>query len=147
MSLRTILVVMTSSDLNIDLTRKSLFYKSCRSFIKLSNAVCRLSLRFVVFDIWREAEKAPHPIWSLSEPVKGDKENLGLDYQILNLSRFFWMHIAAAYFQARSNRLLMNSYALRTYLNLRTVKMWNRFTTLSSFTLPILEAYNQNLRN
>ena len=46
-TLRTMLFVMTSGDLNIDLT--TFFYKSCNSFNKLSNAVCRLLLRFMFF--------------------------------------------------------------------------------------------------
>ena len=50
MSLSTIVFVMTSGDLNINLTQKS-FYKSCMSINELSNAVFRLSLRFVVFEI------------------------------------------------------------------------------------------------
>ena len=49
--LYTMLFVMTSGNLNIDLTQKKLFYKSCRPFNELSNAACRLSLLFVVFEV------------------------------------------------------------------------------------------------
>ena len=50
-SLSTILFVITFGDLNIDLTQKKVIYKSCRPFNEISNAVCRLSLRLVVFEI------------------------------------------------------------------------------------------------
>ena len=46
-SLSTILYVVASGDLNIALTQTSV-NKSCRSANELSNAVCGLSLRFVV---------------------------------------------------------------------------------------------------
>ena len=49
-SLCAMLFVMTSGDLNIDLTQK-VSYKSYRSFNDLSNPVCRLSLPFAVFEI------------------------------------------------------------------------------------------------
>ena len=49
----TMLYVMTSGedDLNIDLTPKKVLSKSYRSFNEISNAVCCLSLQFVVFEI------------------------------------------------------------------------------------------------
>ena len=49
---------MTSGDLDIDLSRKCLS-KSCRSFNDLSNAVCRLSIRCVIFYIWRGPKRPP----------------------------------------------------------------------------------------
>ena len=49
-SLSTILFVITSGDVNIDRDPKRFFYKCCKSFDELSNAVCRLSLRFVDFE-------------------------------------------------------------------------------------------------
>ena len=56
----TMLFVMTSGDLNIDLTQKCFFfYKTCRFFNELSNAVCRLSLRIMAFEICRGAERPP----------------------------------------------------------------------------------------
>ena len=61
--------LMNSGDLNIDPTQKS-FYKSCRPFNELVNALFRLSLGFVVFKIWRGPENAPRPILSLSEPAR-----------------------------------------------------------------------------
>ena len=68
-SLCTMLFVMTSGNINIDLNQK-VIYKTCRSFNALSNAVCRLSLRFVVFEIWRRLKRPPCPIPSLSEPAR-----------------------------------------------------------------------------
>ena len=46
--------------------------KSCRSLTDLSNTVCRLSLRCLVFEIWRGGgEKAPpRPESNLSEPAR-----------------------------------------------------------------------------
>ena len=49
---------------------KNVSYKSCRSSNEPSNAICSLSLQFVVFVIWRGAEKAPCPIPSFSEPAR-----------------------------------------------------------------------------
>ena len=72
-SLSTILFVITSGDLNIDLTQKKVFfYKTCRSFNEQSNEACRLSLRFMVFEIWwgGGGRKALRPILSLSEPAR-----------------------------------------------------------------------------
>ena len=50
LSLCTMLFVMTSGDLNIDLT-KMLFKKLVGPSTNYQNAVCRLSLRLVVFVI------------------------------------------------------------------------------------------------
>ena len=50
---------------------KNMILKSrIKSFNGLSNTVWRLSLRFVVFEIWRGAEKGPSPISNLSEPTR-----------------------------------------------------------------------------
>ena len=70
-TLLTMLFVMTSGDLNIDLTQKSFFYKSCSAFNELSNAVCRLSLRLVFFFRSEgEPKRFPRPISRLSEPAR-----------------------------------------------------------------------------
>ena len=53
-----ILCLMTSADLNIDLTW-FFFVKSCRYVTDLSNAVCRWSLRCLVFEIWRGPNPPP----------------------------------------------------------------------------------------
>ena len=53
------LFVMTSGYLNIDLTQKSFFYKSCGAFNELSNAVCRLSLGFVFLDLKGSRKGSP----------------------------------------------------------------------------------------
>ena len=61
---------MTSGDLNINLTQKRFFYKSCRSFKELSNAVCSLSLRFVFFLELTGGFSTPRQIPSRSEPAR-----------------------------------------------------------------------------
>ena len=54
------LFVMTSGDLNIDLTQKKVVYKSCKSFNELSNAlaVCRYDSCFSSSD---GGQKRPPP--------------------------------------------------------------------------------------
>ena len=45
--------------------------KSCRYLTDLSNAVCRLSLRCLVFEIWRGGgDRIPRPESNLSEPAR-----------------------------------------------------------------------------
>ena len=44
------------------------YLQKCMSFKKLSNIVCRLSLRFVAFEIWRRAEKAPARFRAFQSP-------------------------------------------------------------------------------
>ena len=79
----SILFVMSYGDLNIDLTQKS-YLKRCRSFNELSNAICRLPLRLVVFDISEVGRKGPRSIQSLSEPAR-NRVKIWYDIEILVL--------------------------------------------------------------
>ena len=69
-SLRTILFVMTSGDLNNDLTRNSFLYKSYRSFNEISNAVC-LCRYNSCFSRSDGGQKGPSPY---SEPLRARPE-------------------------------------------------------------------------
>ena len=67
-TLRIMLFVMTSGDLNIDLTKKKLFYKSYSFSTNYQTPfeVCRYNSCFLYL---KGGKKAPCPISSLSEPA------------------------------------------------------------------------------
>ena len=85
---QSILFLMTSSDLNINLTRKCL-YTSCKLFNDLSNAVCLLSFRCVIFVIWEEGRKVPP---SAQNRTFQNPPGIGLRLPECQNSVFIFMH-------------------------------------------------------